>query len=279
VIELPLYQVDAFTDRPFTGNPAAVCLVDAPLPAEIMQAVAAEMNLSETAFVQTLYPGDAGRLPRYSLRWFTPVDEVRLCGHATLATAAVLYQELGLPYAAIEFDTLSGILVARRTEQGIQLDLPADPPEAYTLPQDVAATLSAPDGAPAMRSPRLGMVLVPHDSAEAVAGLRPDMRALAGAGDVTGGMGYIVTAPGCAPVDFVSRFFAPGLGVDEDPVTGSSHTVLGPYWSARLGRRLMIARQVSTRGGDLIIEMLPNGRVAITGRAVVVLKGTLRLAL
>jgi PhzF family phenazine biosynthesis protein len=279
VIELPLYQVDAFTDRPFAGNPAAVCLLDTPLPVATMQAVATELNLSETAFVQALYPGDAGRFPRYSLRWFTPEAEVQLCGHATLATAAVLFEEFGVVSPAVEFDTLSGILVARRTVHGILLDFPADPPEPYTLHQDVATALGAPAGARAMRSPRLGMVLVEYGSADAIARLRPDMRALAASGDDSGGMGYIVTAPGRAPVDFVSRFFAPGLGVDEDPVTGSSHTVLGPYWSKKLGKNTMIARQMSARGGDLTIDMLPNGRVGITGRAVVVFKGMLRLAL
>ncbi|MHB1318708.1 MAG: PhzF family phenazine biosynthesis protein [Anaerolineae bacterium] len=274
---IPIYQVDAFSDRAFAGNPAAVCVLDRPLPAETMQAIAAEMNLSETAYVQKLDTGAARAPARYALRWFTPLAEVKLCGHATLATAAVLFQETGLAVDYVEFDTLSGVLTARQRPEGIQLDFPADAVEPYALPPAVASALGVRSPVGAFRSRMLGMVLVHLDSEGAVAALRPDMRVLAAASAGAGGMGYIVTAPGSAPVDFVSRFFAPGLGVDEDPVTGASHTVLGPYWAERTGRASMRARQISSRGGDLWIELLPRDRVGITGKAVVVLDGRLRL--
>ncbi len=274
---IPIYQVDAFTQRPFAGNPAAVCVLDAALDADTMQAIAAEMNLSETAFVQRI-DTDAARAPaRYGLRWFTPRDEVRLCGHATLASAAVLFGEIGLKVDYVEFDTRSGILVARRKTDGIQLDFPADTLEPHVLPPVMASALGVPQPVTVHRSRSLGMVLIHVASAAIVEALRPDMRALAAASARSDGMGVIVTAPGTASTDFVSRFFAPGLGVDEDPVTGSSHTVLGPYWGARLKKTVMRARQLSARGGDLLIELLPRDRVGITGQAVVLLAGELRL--
>jgi len=265
-----LYQVDAFTDRPFTGNPAGVCLLEGALPDATLQAIAVEMNLSETAFVQMVPPGE-GRAPlRYGLRWFTPRTEVALCGHATLSAAAVLFGEQGVQVDLVEFDTRSGVLTARRRPEGIQLDFPADPPAPYTLPPAVWTALGKPPVVASLRSPRLGMVLVHVDNAGVVQRLSPDMQALAGASAPAGGMGYIVTAAGRSPADFVSRFFAPALGIPEDPVTGSSHTVLGPYWAGILGRTSLRARQVSARGGDLAVEVLRDGRVGITGQAVVV---------
>jgi PhzF family phenazine biosynthesis protein len=277
MLTIPIYQVDAFTDRAFAGNPAAVCVLDRPLNAETMQAIAAEMNLSETAFVQKADTGAARAPARYGLRWFTPRAEVDLCGHATLATAAVLFGEQGLKVDQVEFETRSGTLVARRRSAGIQLEFPSDPPESYTLPPLVATALGSPQILAVARSPKLGMVLIELESAQKVAEMRPDMRVLEAASARAGGMGFIVTAKGPAPNDFCSRFFAPGLGVDEDPVTGSSHTVLTPYWAQRLGKTALRARQLSTRGGDLWVELLPRERVGITGQAVVVLSGQLRL--
>ncbi len=252
--QITIYQVDAFTDRAFSGNPAAVCLPQVPLAEATMRAIAAEMNLSETAFVQPIFGGEADAPPRYALRWFTPQAEVELCGHATLATAAVLFREQGVESESVEFETRSGTLLARLRPEGIQLDFPADPPTSYTLPEGVADALGALRIVAVSRSPRLGMVLVETETARAVAALRPDLRVLHAASSREGGMGYIVTAAGEPPVDLVSRFFAPGLGIDEDPVTGSSHTVLGPYWAARLGRTSLRARQLSARGGDLWVE-------------------------
>jgi len=274
---IPIYQVDAFTERPFAGNPAAVCVLDAPLDAATMQSIAAEMNLSETAFVQQIDTGAPRAPARYGLRWFTPQAEVKLCGHATLATAAVLFREIGLKVDYVEFDTRSGVLVARRRPDGIQLDFPADTLEPYSLPPLVASALGLPEPVTVHRSRSLGMVLVLVANATVVESLKPDMRVLAAASARSDGMGVIVTAPGVAPTDFVSRFFAPGLGIDEDPVTGSSHTVLGPYWGQRLSKTRMRARQLSARGGDLLIDLLPRDRVGITGQAVVLLSGELRL--
>jgi len=274
---VPIYQVDAFTERPFAGNPSAVCVLDAPLDTATMQSIAAEMNLSETAFVQRVDTGAARAPARYGLRWFTPQEEVKLCGHATLASAPVLFREQSLRTDYVEFDTKSGTLVARRRNDGIQLDFPADTLESYVLLPVMASALGVHEPVAVHRSHSLGMVLIHVASAATVRALKPDMRALAAAGARSDGMGFTVTAPGAAPTDFVSRFFAPGLGIDEDPVTGSSHTVLGPYWGARLKKTVMRAHQLSARGGDLLIELLPRDRVGITGQAVVLLSGQLRL--
>ena len=263
----PLYQVDAFTAEPFAGNPAAVCLLDADADPGWMQRVAAEMNLSETAFLR---PGaEAGR---YGLRWFTPAVEVELCGHATLASAHVLYSE-GLVEAGRElrFDTASGPLAARRDGDGaIWLDFPATPAEPVDPPAGLLEAL----GVGATRWVGLGRFdyLVELADEAAVRGLAPDVRGL----DGLGVRGVIVTAAADGPggYDFVSRFFAPGAGIDEDPVTGSAHCTLAPYWADRLGRPELTGYQASTRGG--LVRVRPQGdRVLLGGQAVTVLRGQL----
>jgi predicted PhzF superfamily epimerase YddE/YHI9 len=263
----PLYQVDAFTAEPFAGNPAAVCLLEEDADPGWMQRVAAEMNLSETAFLR---PGaEAGR---YGLRWFTPAVEVELCGHATLASAHVLFTE-GLAEAGRElrFDTASGSLAARRDADGaIWLDFPATP----ATPVDPPAGLVEALGGGAARWVGRGRFdyLVELADEQAVRDLAPDVRRLEGLGP----RGVIVTAAGDGPGghDFVSRYFAPAAGIDEDPVTGSAHCTLGPFWAERLGRTELTGFQASARGG--LVQVRPQGdRVLLGGQAVTVLRGQL----
>lgn len=260
---VPVTIVDAFTDHPFAGNPAVVCLLDGPRPADWMQSVAREMNLSETAFLSSREEG-------WDLCWFTPRVEVDLCGHATLAGAHVLWEEGRLPRDAdARFHTRSGLLIASREEDGsIQLDFPADPEEGIQPPQDLAEAMGV-HPLHVGRS-RCGLILL-LESEAAVRDLRPDCAWL---GAVTGA-GVIVTAVADEDgYDFVSRFFAPALGIDEDPVTGAAHCCLGPFWAARLGKDTLVGRQVSPRGGTVRVQ-LAGERVLLIGQAVTVMRGML----
>ena len=253
--------VDAFTAEPFAGNPAAVCPLEAAPDERWMQRVAREMNLSETAF---LVPRDGG----FDLRWFTPRAEVDLCGHATLASAHVLWERgIAPPDAAIRFHTRSGVLAARRSGDWIEMDFPAEPAEPKPMPEVVAAL-----GADPVWTGRNRMdVLVELRSEDEVRSLAPDLRALAR----REARGLIVTARASRPpFDVVSRFFAPRFGVDEDPVTGSAHCCLGPYWGPRLGKEDLLAFQASERGG--VVRVVTRGaRVGLYGQAVTVLDGRL----
>lgn len=257
-----IYQVDSFTSEPFRGNPAGVCPLDGPQPDDWMRSVAAEMNLSETAF---FFPeGDA-----YRLRWFTPKVEVRLCGHATLASAHVLYEEgLCAPGAELRFNTLSGLLTARRSPGWVLLNFPVRPVHAVTEPAGLSKALGA---KPVFVGRYDEDVLVELASEQEVAALTPDIPALA----AVECRGITVTARASRDgVDFVSRFFAPRVGISEDPVTGSSHTALTPYWAAKLGKEHLTAYQCSARGGTLRLGLLGE-RVEIGGQAVTVLKAEL----
>jgi PhzF family phenazine biosynthesis protein len=259
---LPLFQVDAFAGRPFAGNPAAVCLLDAPAGEAWMQSVAAEMNLSETAFV-------APRPDGFALRWFTPVVEVELCGHATLAAAHVLWEEGRLEQdAPAHFHTLSGLLTARRIEGGVTMDFPAKPEEETDPPSGLAEALGL---EPAYCGRSQFDLLADVGSEAALRALRPNFAVLRR----VEARGVIATAPAQGGgYDFVSRFFAPRVGIDEDPVTGSAHCVLAPYWARRLGRDELSAHQASRRGGDVRVR-LDGDRVHLAGSAVTVLRGTL----
>lgn len=260
---LAFYQVDAFADAPFRGNPAAVCLNEHWLPDEVMQSIAAENNLSETAFL--VPEGDA-----WALRWFTPTTEVDLCGHATLAAAAVLLEgdDSGEADDAVLFTTASGPLHVRRHGQRLELDLPAVPP----LPLAGAPPAALIEGlgrAPTEILDAGHNYLCVFGSEGDVAALTPDFGTLGTLGEKR----VIATAPGAsADVDFVSRFFAPTVGVDEDPVTGSAHCSLAPFWADRLGRTTLQARQISPRGGALEVEDR-GGRVVLRGQAVIVIRG------
>jgi predicted PhzF superfamily epimerase YddE/YHI9 len=265
-MSLAIYQVDAFTDRPFAGNPAGVC----PLPSfpdpSWMQAVAREMNLAETAFVVRREGSGA----EYDLRWFTPTVEVALCGHATLAAAHLLWEIGAVPAGEpIRFHTLSGPLGAARAGAWIELDFPAEPPAALgDPPPDLADLLGA---EPVWVGANRFDLVAELASEAAVRGLAPDLRRLR----ALPFRGLQATARATTPgFDFVSRFFAPAAGVDEDPVTGSSHCCLGPYWSGRLGRNPLLAYQASARGGVVRVETVGE-RVKLGGQAVTVLRGEL----
>jgi len=261
---LDLYQVDAFTDRAFSGNPAAVCLLPAPRPAEWMQSVAREMNLSETAF---LVPRDEPQ--SFDLRWFTPAIEVELCGHATLASAHVLWETGRLAAAeTARFHTLSGVLTAERRED-IELDFPAKPVEEVAPPAGLLEAFG--EVTPRFVGKSRFDYLLELETEDLVRRAAPDCARLR----TLPVRGVIITAAGdSGPYDFVSRFFAPGAGVDEDPVTGSAHCTLGPYWSGRLGKSSFRAFQASARGGELRVEVAGD-RVKLGGRAVTVLRGEL----
>jgi len=259
-----LYLVDAFADRPFVGNPAAVCLLDTPRDAAWMQAVATELNLSETAFLQPRADGD------WNLRWFTPAVEVDLCGHATLASAHVLWRERHNDAQQLRFHTRSGLLTAERDARGIRLELPADPPQRCEAPPALAAALGA---VPAWTGRcRIGHLAVLADAGQ-LRELSPDLNSLARLDTEA----VIVTATSDQPeYDFISRFFAPRLGIAEDPVTGAAHCALAPYWCERLGRARLTGFQASRRGGQVGVELL-GSRVRLSGQAVTVHSGVLHV--
>ncbi len=259
---LPIAQVDAFTAKAFAGNPAAVCLLPAPRDARWMQLVAREMNLSETAF---LHPCDEG----FQLRWFTPTTEVDLCGHATLASAHLLWEEGRLATdRSARFQTRSGLLTATRAGAWIELDFPATPPEDIAAPAGLVEAM----GARARHVARSRFdFLVELDDEAAVRALAPDFARLR----AFHARGVIATARGGSNgVDFVSRYFAPAFGIDEDPVTGSTHCCLGPYWQSRLNKTSFVAHQLSERGGEMRVTV-DGDRVRLGGQAVTVLRGEL----
>ena len=267
----PIYQVDAFARRPFAGNPAAVCPLDAWLPDATMQLIAAENNLAETAFFIPL----AGQEADFHLRWFTPTFEIDLCGHATLASAHVLWNERGFAKPEITFLSKSGLLRVRREADGrLVLDFPSRPPRPLVPaehPEVLARALGSGAATPlAVLASRDLVVEFAH--ADEVLALKPDFVALIDLGYI----GLIATAPGTGEVDFVSRFFAPEVGVPEDPVTGSAHSTLIPFWAAKLGKTDLFARQESARGGELWCR-LRGDRVDIGGYAVTLLRGTMQL--
>ncbi|MFT3848797.1 MAG: PhzF family phenazine biosynthesis protein [Propionivibrio sp.] len=250
------YQVDAFTTRAFSGNPAAVCPLDHWLDDRLLQAIAEENNLSETAFFVPTANG-------FDLRWFTPVKEMDLCGHATLASAHILFEALGHSGPLITFSTKSGDLFVRKNGTLLEMDFPSNPPVACgSVPELLRASLG--------RTPTDVLVadvyVAVFDSETTVRSIRPDHSLLRHL-DLRA---VVITAPG-RDVDFVSRYFAPKTGIPEDPVTGAAHCKLAPYWAKRLGKDRLTARQVSQRGGDLICEM-KGDRVLISGAAVTVME-------
>jgi predicted PhzF superfamily epimerase YddE/YHI9 len=255
-------QVDAFTSEAFRGNPAAVCVLERPADDEWMQLVAREMNLSETAF---LVPHETG----FQLRWFTPSTEVDLCGHATLASAHVLWEDghLALDRAA-RFETLSGRLTAERNGDWIELDFPVEPEHEAQAPLPLADAFGS---TPRYVGRNRMDYLLEFEDEATVRSLRPDIRLLKS----IEARGFIATSRSSAQgFDFVSRFFCPSVGIDEDPVTGSSHCCLGPFWAARLGKDELIGQQVSTRGGVVRVR-LAGERVRLGGQAVTVMRGEL----
>jgi len=261
-MKIPIFQVDAFSEKPFSGNPAAVCLLGEEKDDNWLLSMAAEMNLSETAYLWKLKNG-------YQLRWFTPTTEVDLCGHATLASAHILWEtgRLGIDNLA-EFSTLSGVLRAERKGDWMELNFPAEPEQFANIPPELSQALKIlPEYYGKNRMD--GLVLL--KSEEEVLNLQPDFETLSKI-EVRG---IIATAPSSSKdFDFVSRFFAPRFGIEEDPVTGSAHCCLGPFWGKRLQKKELIARQLSSRGG--IVRMtLEENRVVLAGKAVTVFNGEL----
>ncbi|HWT98465.1 MAG TPA: PhzF family phenazine biosynthesis protein [Terriglobales bacterium] len=260
-MELPIYQVDAFTDRAFAGNPAAVMPLDAWLPDDQLQKIAAENNLAETAFF--VPKGD-----EFHIRWFTPTVEVELCGHATLASGYIITRYLQPHRQRMVFDSMSGPLIVTRMDDRLALDFPRlDHKPADHKIDAVAACLSH-RPVSVFNSDQYIAYFAVFDDEATVRSITPDMLAM-----MKLDKDVVVTAPGDT-VDFVSRFFAPLHGIPEDPVTGSMHCALTPYWAERLGKTRLHARQVSARGGDLWLELQPE-RVIISGYGVCVLKGTM----
>ncbi len=258
----PILTVDAFTDAPFRGNPAAVCLLDGPRDDAWLRAVAAEMNLSETAFVRP-------EADSFRLRWFTPAVEIDLCGHATLASAHILWETGRVKEGeAIRFPTRSGVLTTKRNGAWIEMDFPAKPAETAAAAPGLLEAL----GVTAKYVGRTQFdYLIEVDAEATLRAVRPDFRALR----EVAARGVIVTARSDeAAFDFVSRFFAPASGIDEDPVTGSAHCSLAPYWASRLGKKALIGHQVSARGGVVRVEA-GDGRVLLGGQAVTVWRGEL----
>jgi len=257
-----IFQVDAFTKKPFAGNPAAVCILPEPRDEVWMQNVAREMNLSETAFLHEQEDG-------FGLRWFTPAVEVDLCGHATLASAHILWETSMLaPQDQVRFHTRSGLLTAEQKGEKIELNFPATPDEPASAPVGLVEALGV---VPKYIGKSRYDYLVEVESGEVVRNLSPDfgrLRAL----PVRGIM--VTSIAESKRYDFVSRFFAPGAGIDEDPVTGSAHCCLGPYWSKRLGKDEMVAYQASARGGVVWVRVVSD-RVYLGGQAVTVLRGEL----
>lgn len=260
---IPFYQVDAFTSEVFGGNPAAVCPLDDWLSDDLMLKIAGENNLSETAFF--VANSDENAKADFHLRWFTPAKEVELCGHATLATAHVIFAELGFKKNTIKFDSHSGILSVEKTTNGLTMDFPAWAYEEKAVPDLIYEALSP--------SPKMffngidGMAV--FESAEEVRALKPNMYILA---RYKNARGVLATAPGDGDYDFVSRAFFPNLDIAEDPITGSAHCMLVPYWAEQLGKTRLKAYQASKRGGEILCELLDD-RVSLTGQAVLYAKG------
>jgi len=255
-MELTLYQIDAFADRVFTGNPAAVCPLDRWLPDQTMQSIAAENNLAETAFFVCVAHG-------YHIRWFTPVREVKLCGHATLASAYVLFEKLGFDRDVVRFESLSGTLAVRKSGDRFEMDFPAQAPVPCAVPEAIIDAF----GATPLECLMAEDYVVVFSDEEGVRSSNPRMEALRRLDR----RGFAITARGRHD-DFVTRFFAPKYGLDEDPVTGSAFTQLVPYWARVLAKQELKARQVSKRGGEVLCA-LRGDRVAISGRAVLYLEG------
>lgn len=265
-MRISLYQIDAFTSEVFRGNPAAVCPLERWLDDATLQAIAEENNLSETAFFLPPAPSPDGGTAR-PLRWFTPEREIDLAGHPTLATAYTIFRFIEPDAEVLRFDTSGGLLEVRRDGERLSMDFPSRPGVPCPIPDDLVRGLRA-----TPRETRLARdLLCAFDSEAEVRALDPDIRSLAS----LDALGIIVTAPG-DQVDFVSRFFAPRAGIPEDPVTGSAHCTLTPYWAERLGKTRLHARQISRRGGELFLEQRGE-RVTIAGHAVFYMEGTITL--
>jgi PhzF family phenazine biosynthesis protein len=266
MMQLKLWQVDAFAEKPLEGNPAALVPLESWIDASLMQKIANENNLAETAFFVKTAPG------KYDLRWFTPEAEVDLCGHATLASAHLIFTELDPSLSCVDFETRSGTLTVEKKDRLLVMSLPSDPVSPFDGPRDLAKAIGEALGTrtPAeIQKGRYILAVWPHAR---------DIRSIDGPGDIgrvmreIGIWGCIVTAPGDEGFDFISRFFAPDKGVPEDPVTGSAHCALVPFWSKRLGKKTLKARQVSPRGGNLLCTD-DGARTILSGSCALYMRG------
>jgi PhzF family phenazine biosynthesis protein len=264
--QVPFFQVDAFTDRPFHGSPAAVFLPSEPLDPRAMQLMAREMNLSETAFV---LPNADG----WEIRWFTPMVEVSAFGHATLAAGHILMEEKGVR-GPIRFDSPSGAVLVEGKAGDLSMTLPGDPAEIDLPPSGLLRALGCHEAVPVLRSRQIWVVRLSWQ--KEVEALTPNVPTMLDVDIGDGMLGVAVTAPGLDGADFVSRFFAPWVGIPEDPVTGLAHTALAPYWSRLLARSRLQARQLSAREGDVGVEMRGD-QVVLFGRAITIARGTMRV--
>lgn len=271
--KLKIYQIDVFTDEPFKGNPAAVCILDEEISEEQMKLIAAEMNLSETAFVLPIY----NESDIYSLRWFTPEVEVPLCGHGTIGTAKVLFDVFKIKADEIIFETKSGKLTAKKYEEGIGIDMPLDKYEDIDLSADLLLALGIDKYMDAKVGKTTRKVIIRVDSEEQILNLNPDfnqMKSLKFKEDIKG---VALTTNNTNKYDFLSRYFNPWAGINEDPVTGSVHTVLAKYWTDILNKKQFIAYQASNRGGKLNLKIRDEERLEVIGDAIIVLKGDIYL--
>lgn len=271
---LKIYQVDVFTDEPYKGNPAAICILNEEISEEQMKLIAAEMNLSETAFVLPINK----ELNSYSLRWFTPEVEVPLCGHGTIGTAKVIFDEMKIESDAISFETKSGILIAKRYEDGIGIDMPLDKYEDIDLSADLLSVIGIDRYMDAKVGKTTRKVIIRVNTEDQIHKLNPNfnkMKSLKFNEDVKG---VAITTNNTHNHDFLSRYFNPWAGINEDPVTGSVHTVLAKYWGEILNKSEMIAYQASNRGGKLNLRIMDENRLEVIGESVIVLKGDIYLS-
>ena len=272
---IPIYQIDAFTDELFKGNPAAICLISKNYPDTILQKIAAEMNLAETAFLYVPNISEIKKMSRFRLRWFTPQVEVNLCGHATLATSHLLFHILNIDSNSVIYETLSGDLIASKKEDGVILDFPMHEPEIIKSFPSLLDALGITTAKVFAYSKGVTDILIELDSKEIVSDLKPNFEQLKQLSLDLEIRGVIVTAIGGENYDFISRFFAPWVGINEDPVTGSAHTILAPYWAKKLGKKEMKGYQMSQRGGEITVKILENNRVQLIGKSMLILKGEL----
>lgn len=265
---LPIYQVDVFTKEYYKGNPAAVCILENDLEESKMKSIAAEMNLSETAF---LLPIDKDS-NIYSLRWFTPEVEVPLCGHGTIAAAKVLFDELGINCDEIIFQTKSGKVWAQKYGEGIAIDFPVDEPIEFQLPEGLIEAMGVKEYEDVKIGKNTRKIILRLKDFKQIEELNPDFERMKNVSSKEALKGVAVTTKGNKKYDFISRYFNPWAGVNEDPVTGSVHTVLAPYWSRILDSKQMLAYQASARAGEIRLKIQEN-RVELIGEAIIVLKG------
>lgn len=276
---LRIYQVDAFTNKAFHGNPAGVCILENPIEDEIMQAIAAEINLSETAFLIPVKNSLAENSNTFSLRWFTPEMEVSMCGHATLATSAVLFDEFHVESDEIIYDTKSGKLIAKREENKIVLDFPLDKAvfDGFPLNKKLLEAVGISEYENIFIGENTKKLVIHVKNYEDILNLKPNFELMKKL-DAGGIKGLGVTAPIEGDYDFISRYFNPWAGINEDPVTGSVHTLLASYWSEILGKNKLSAYQASKRGGEMLLRLRRDRRVEIIGDFVITLKGEIYIS-